>query len=1106
MRNFSSWTCAVLFFVILTLPSEAQNLQPPSLLTPGNGATEVVLDGSLGWASVSSATMYQVQLSTSTSFTTTLLDQTVTSLNISFSNLTSGTVHYWRVKASNDTDVSDWSDVWSFTTKSGGGTLAAPLLSSPVNGSSSVAQSGSLSWQSVSSATKYCVQLSLSTSFTTTVVDQETSSLNVSYSGLSAQTVYYWRVKAKDGGTESAWSSVWHFTTGGTGATLAAPILSSPSNGGSGVGQSGSLSWQSVSSATKYCVQLSLSTTFTTTVLDQETTSLSVSYSGLSAQSVYYWRVKAKDGGTESAWSSVWQFTTGGTGATLAAPILSSPSNGSSGVSQSGSLSWQSVSSATKYCVQLSLTSGFTAVVLDRETSSLSVLYSGLVGHHNHYWRVKAKDGSTESAWSSVWQFSTSSGATLAAPIQSTPANGSSGVGQSGSLSWLSVSSASKYCVQVSLSTSFTTTLLDQETTSLSLSYSGLSAQTDYYWRVKAKDGAIESSWSSVWHFTTGGTAATLAAPNLSSPANGSSGVGRSGSLSWQSVSSATKYCVQLSLSTSFTTTVLDQETASLSINYGGLAAHQNYYWRVKAKDGGSESSWSSVWQFTTGSSGATLAAPNLSAPANGSSDVGQSGSLSWQSVSSATKYCVQLSLSTSFTTTVLYKETTALSISYSGLSPHQNYYWRVKAKDGGGESPWSTVWNFTTGTGATLAAPQLVSPADNAGGVPRFGKLIWASVSSATSYCLEVSLSTTFTTSYIKLSTSLIVRHYENLAANTRYYWRVKAKDGSIESAWSPIWSFTTESGSALAVPVLISPSNGSSGVSQSGSLGWLPVSSATKYCVQLSPSTSFTTTVLDQETTSLSISYSGLAAMTNYFWRVKAKNGSTESAWSGAFQFQTGNSPKVEIRLRVLLAGAFDRTSTGAMLRDINHLIPNLDPYGNNVSAATIPASAVDWIELELRSNTQANTLVFVTSALLKFNGIMMDASGNNRLRVDQSLLAEGDYYIVIRHRNHLAVMSADLVHIDDKGILYSFTGSQSQAYERFQAPMKRLAAGIFGMVAGDATGDGVVNARDRVQVRRDGFKTGYLDSDLNLDGIVDRKERPILRRNRFRVSQVP
>ena len=93
--------------------------------------------------------------------------------------------------------------------------------------------------------------------------------------------------------------------------------------------------------------------------------------------------------------------------------------------------------------------------------------------------------------------------ATLVPPALATPFNEATGVDTAPTLSWNSASGATSYHVQVSATSDFGTSIFDEGTTNLTVAVSGLSYDTDYYWRVKAINSEGSSSWSSVWSFRT---------------------------------------------------------------------------------------------------------------------------------------------------------------------------------------------------------------------------------------------------------------------------------------------------------------------------------------------------------------------------------------------------------------------------------------------------------------------------------------------------------------------------------------------------------------------------------------------------------------------------
>ncbi|MBI1806904.1 MAG: choice-of-anchor D domain-containing protein, partial [Ignavibacteria bacterium] len=89
-------------------------------------------------------------------------------------------------------------------------------------------------------------------------------------------------------------------------------------------------------------------------------------------------------------------------------------------------------------------------------------------------------------------------------PLQVSPANGATGVSTNPTLSWSQVATATSYRLQVSMDSSFATTIFDDSTiTATSATISSLANSVTYYWRVSASSVNGISAYSSVSRFTT---------------------------------------------------------------------------------------------------------------------------------------------------------------------------------------------------------------------------------------------------------------------------------------------------------------------------------------------------------------------------------------------------------------------------------------------------------------------------------------------------------------------------------------------------------------------------------------------------------------------------
>ena len=190
-------------------------------------------------------------------------------------------------------------------------------------------------------------------------------------------------------------------------------------------------------------------------------------------------------------------------------------------------------------------------------------------------------------------------------------------------------------------------------------------------------------------------------------------------------------------------------------------------------------------------------AAPLLVSPADLATGVTVPAALSWNASTGATSYRVQVSTSASFTVLAFDQSVTTTSASATGLAASTVYYWRVNATNAGGTSAYSTVRSFTTAATPPPGIPPvpvLSSPANAATKVAVPTTLSWGASSGATSYRVQVSTSSTFTTLFLDLSgVTTTSTSVAGLGSQTLYYWRVLAPNASGSSAFSAARSFTT-------------------------------------------------------------------------------------------------------------------------------------------------------------------------------------------------------------------------------------------------------------------------------------------------------------------------
>jgi hypothetical protein len=377
------------------------------------------------------------------------------------------------------------------------------------------------------------------------------------------------------------------------------PTLSSPANGATSQPTTLTLKWNAASGATTYHLQVATDNTFTAKVFDDSTlTGTSKQIGPLANSKTHFWRVKAKNDDGASAWSSARNFTTEDPSPPTA-PTLNSPANGATSQPTTLTLKWNASTGATAYHLQVATNNTFTAKVFEDSTlTGTSKQIGPLANSTTHYWRVKAKNDAGASAWSVVRNFSTQ-GVPPPTPTLVSPANGALSQPLTLTLQWNASSGAATYCLQVATDSFFAAQVFDDSTlTGTSKQIGPLASSTTHFWRVKAKNAAGASAWSSMWRFTT--QAVVPAPPALASPANGATLANTTVNLQWNVSDGAATYRLQVATDSVFVDKIFDDSTITATSKQAGpLANLKTYYWRVNAKNAIGTSAWSPFRSFT---------------------------------------------------------------------------------------------------------------------------------------------------------------------------------------------------------------------------------------------------------------------------------------------------------------------------------------------------------------------------------------------------------------------------------------------------------------------------------------------------------------------------
>ena len=238
---------------------------------------------------------------------------------------------------------------------------------------------------------------------------------------------------------------------------------------------------------------------------------------------------------------------------------------------------------------------------------------------------------------------------------------------------------------------------------------------------------------------------------------------------------------------------------------------------------------------------------------------------LTWRAVYGATSYRIYRSTSRGSGYSLL-GTTTATSYTNTGAKAGTTYYYRVKACNDAGLSPYS---NVVSGKVKSVT-PKPAAPVVKIGHSAASGKpmLTWNAVSGATSY--KVYRATSQNGTYSLLGT-VTTTSYTNTGAKagTTYWYKVKAVNSAGESAYSNIVS-----GRATVTTLTM----GHSSTSGKPQLTWKAVSGAASYKVYRATAKNGAYTVINT-TKALTYTNTGAALGTTYYYKVEALNASGKS-----------------------------------------------------------------------------------------------------------------------------------------------------------------------------------------------------------------------------------
>lgn len=481
----------------------------------------------------------------------------------------------------------------------------APLLLAPSDGAVLENKRPAFTWQAVDGATSYTLQVSKYSNFSSLSLNTTVSATTyTAIADLTANTLFYWRVRAKGPFGNGDWSLPFAFTTANPPGI---PVLSSPASNGLVTDYTPRLDWRDATlplgtALDHYQIQVASDLAFTTILYDEAVPVSEFTIpADLTPNAKYYWQVRAFNTlGQYSAWSVKRAFRT-----SILPPDLAAPTDADALFNRRPAFDWTDAVGASGYTLQVSKYPDFSSVLKTvTSTTSAYTFTNDLPANTMLYWRVRANGTNGPSLWSpQVWSIVTGNPPSIPVPVS--PANGSLTRDYTPRLDWKNATVPSgttfdHYQIQISADSAFVSLVVDttipDPLTSEFTPAADLAPNTRYYWRVRAFNTAGHySAWSAVRNFRT-----AVPPPVLLTPAEGEILASLRPPFDWEDVAGAASYTIQVSRSGTFSSLLVNKTVASSGyIPTVNLPLGASLYWRVRANGTNGPSLWSEVRSFT---------------------------------------------------------------------------------------------------------------------------------------------------------------------------------------------------------------------------------------------------------------------------------------------------------------------------------------------------------------------------------------------------------------------------------------------------------------------------------------------------------------------------
>ncbi|MCQ2348501.1 MAG: hypothetical protein MJZ65_04850 [Paludibacteraceae bacterium] len=596
---------------------EFTTLSQVTLVSPNNpeGTSNFYPKQDFTWKNSYGSTKYIIEIDTTNRFNSPALvreNYTCSQSNSdeklyqTVSNLYMKCTTYWRVKAFNDNDSSEWSETARFNM------ISRAVAQSPKD-LQNAKTTQSFEWKYQKGLNSVIIELDSTDRFdspfkqTFKTFGSSQSDCYYSVSKLMFGQDYYWRVKGYHSKDTTEWSEPLYFHT------FNHCNLSTPADSATNQYTLISLYWKYFSDIGYYQIQLDTTPQFNSPMLQSKVEYASssdnayMSYSELFFGQNYYWRVRCCHSNDTSRWSETRMFTT-----YRHCNLNKDPQDNATDVITSPKVEFNYTKGISYYQMQLDTTPDFNSPLLQdhveyaSKQSNAYYYYVKLLFGTTYYRRVRECLPNDTSDWSPIRCFTTYDSGAYSTTYSI--AKGATGQSVTPKLYYAYRSYIDSVEIQIDTTINFDSPLLEsiraKEASSQTYAYEQLKQTllygTTYYWRIRDIHTNDISGWTTPRYFT---TEYKLSQPTLVGPVNQSvMSDTETVDLSWNKCEDAVSYIVQVARDGQFTDILYQSTTSDCTTSIASLPADMVLYWRICAVNEQGRSSWSSIWSLSISS------------------------------------------------------------------------------------------------------------------------------------------------------------------------------------------------------------------------------------------------------------------------------------------------------------------------------------------------------------------------------------------------------------------------------------------------------------------------------------------------------------------------